>query len=140
MNLPDNLRIVPGQTVVKYISILAINTEYKNLIVNYILKDKTVDFSYGIGVETKNEVEYFTDFQIMQTQYSGNFKYYYVIKTEEAVFPLSGNSFFINDKILNKPITIYKLIIDMHSNKHSIFKNTFIPNDIKGGEIKLKKN
>ncbi len=140
MNLPDNLRIVSGQTVVKYISIPALNTEYKNLVINYIINDKTIDFPYDITLETKNEVENFLEFQIMQSQYSGNYRYYYVIKTDEAVFPLDGNSFFINEKNISQPISIYRLTIDSHYNKHSIFKNTFIPSEIKDGKIRLKKD
>lgn len=139
MNLPDNLRIVPGQTVVKYLSIPALNTEYKNLLVNYIVKDKTIDFSYNIANETKSEVENFTGFKIVQSEYTGSFKYYYVIKTIDAIFPLSDNFFFINDKNLNQSITIYKLTVDMHKGKHSIYKNTFIANEVKDGNIKMKK-
>ncbi len=140
MNLPDNLRIVSGQTVVKYISIPALNTEYKNLIVNYIVKDKTIDFPYDITAETKNEVENFLEFQITQSEYTGNYRYYYVIKTDDAIFPLDGKSFFINEKNISQPISIYKLTIDLHKNQHSIFKNTFIPSEFKDGKIKLKKD
>lgn len=140
MNLPDNLRIVSGQTVVKYISIPALNTEYKNLVVNYIVNDKTIDFPYELTVETKNEVENFLGFQIMQSQYTGNFRYYYVIKTDDTIFPLESNFFFINEKNMHQPISIYKLTIDAHNNKHSIFKNTFIPSEIVDGKVKMKKD
>jgi hypothetical protein len=140
MNLPDNLRVVPGQTVIKYVSIPALNTEYKNLLVNYIAKDKTIDFGYNINIETKSEVENFTGFKILQSQYSGNYRYYYVVKTSDAIFPLIDNSFFINDKNLNQPITIYKLTIDSHKGEHFIYKNTFVASDIKDGNVRMKKD
>jgi hypothetical protein len=139
MNLPDNLRIVNGQTIVKYISIPALNTEYNNLVINYIDNDKTIDFSYSVNVETKNEVENFLGFHIMQSRHYGNYRYYYVIETDKTVFPLDGNSFFINVKNIGKPINIYKLIIDSHNYKHSIIKNTIIPSEITDGKIRLMK-
>lgn len=139
MNLPDNLRIIPNQSVVKYISVPAINTDYKKLIVNYIEKDKPIDYSFGISIETKNEIDVFTNFQILQPQYSGNFRYYYVVETDDLIFPLNNNSFFINDKDLNNPITIYRLTIDVQNHNHLIIKNRIIPSEIKGDKIKIKR-
>lgn len=136
MNMPEIIKIVPNQSVVKYIAIPPINSEFKSLSINYVNDKQITDYNFSISTNKKTEKYVFNPYSILQTSMVG-IKNFYVIQEGQTTFPLADNNFYINETSLNEQVKIYRLKIDSNRKKVSLEEKTVTPAEIKNGKVKI---
>ena len=121
MNLPDNMTIVPHQTVTKYFAVPSINLDNPELTVKCISGDKVFDFTYTI---TKEQIKKTFKFQeyVLKGWASGGFSYV-VVKQGRRIFSLKGNKFYIISDQKSEPFNIYSAYYDSFSNNYGKIVN-----------------
>lgn len=135
MNMPNELKLTPNQTVEKYISTPAINPHNKILKLSYISDDNSVtDFSFSVNVQTINEKHNFTAYSFKSsTRHPIN---QIIIELSNGVlFPLLSNILYVDDKKADEEVKAYALSIA--GNRIYFSEVTFTPTEVKNRKIKL---
>jgi len=116
MNMPDNMTIVPHQSIIKYLAVPSINLENDKLILKMIFDNMVVDFDYSI---TKTPIKKTYNFQELKIQLQ-SFQNpptteYIVIKQGNRTFSLRNKTLYILSDLNNEPFSIYGASFDSWS-------------------------
>lgn len=138
MNMPDNIRLLGNQPIVKYFSTPALNNENQNLIVNYINGEKVVDFKFNVSTREKSTEVKLLQHKIKYVETNG-YPNFNIIELNESDYLLKNDKFFLeksneNLKLLTLNVDRYreevKLTITNFST-NNLTKNTIIVDDKK---------
>lgn len=138
MNMPDNIRILNSQPIIKYFSTPALNNENQNLIVNYINGEKVVDFKFNVSTREKSTEVKLLQHKIKYVETNG-YPNFNIIELNESDYLLKNDKFFLeksneNLKLLTLNVDRYreevKLTITNFST-NNLTKNTIIVDDKK---------
>lgn len=97
MNMPNLLRVLPGQKVQKIISTPALRLD-NDVSVSFISENKVHDFSFSPSLDTFSEEYIYVPFSIPSNIAD---QYYIVELPNGVIFPLKGKTLYINEKSSN---------------------------------------
>jgi len=127
MNMPDNIRLLNNQPIVKYFSTPALNDENKNLTINYINENKVHDFNFDVN--TKKQI-----MQVQLFEHKIKFKKvnghpdFNIIQLNEVDYLLKKNLFYLeknNDKMM-----LLSLDVDFYNAKIKLTTTNFSTNNL----------
>ncbi len=132
MNMPNELKVTPRQTVEKYIATPAINIGNDTLMISYISNDSVTEFPFSVSIKTIDEKHSFSAYSFTSF---GEYSHIIVELPSGIVFPLKTNTLYINDKTSNERIKVYA--IGTMRNQTYYSETSFIPSQMKKRKIKL---
>lgn len=138
-NMPVKLKVLNNQPVTKYFSTPAINTDNKSVIVNYIKNENAYSFTYSIDVNEEKFIHKLTEYKVDYTPFSSlYYRRMSIVLFEEGPVILKGENIFIDDKYLNKEISVLTLDVDVNRKAIKLIKTDFIPAQLKKRKIVVK--
>ena len=127
LNMPDNIRILNNQPIVKYFSTPALNNENQNLVVNYIDDGNVVDFTFDVTTkEILTDVNLFP-YQIEYKKFD-SFLNFNIIKVDNRDYLVKKDKFYLekNDEI----VELLTLNIDSYRKKVNLSVTKFTTNNL----------
>lgn len=138
MNMPNRLRVLPGQQVQKFISTPAVGI-YEELMVSFISNDTVVNYPFSAKMEQYTEKHHYTRYAIPHTA-GGQ---YFIIELPNGVsFPIKGKALYINDQYSAEDIKLFSIAV-RHSGSRitvSYGELSFVPSELRRGKITPKYN
>lgn len=140
INMPIELVVPPGETVIKYVSIPSLNPTTKDLDVKIIQEEKTQSFKFTVNVEEQSQstlLEKITfkaeDEWKLKVQ-----RYYFVIITpDNQIHIIKDNSLFLPQEIKSERLNIYG-IATLSSGYTFAKRENFSLSQYQYNEIELK--
>ncbi|HUH34712.1 MAG TPA: hypothetical protein VL022_02680 [Moheibacter sp.] len=127
MNMPDNIKILNNQPIVKYFSTPALNSENQNLIVNYINGEKVIDFNFN--VHTKENT---TEIKLIQHKIKYKKRSIYpnfnIIEVNDIDYLLKSDKFYLEKN--NENLKLFTLNVDKNNKKVKLTVTTFNTNNL----------
>jgi len=140
INMPNELLVPPGETVIKYVSIPSLNTATKELDVKLIQEDVTQNFKFNVEVEEQFQetlLEKIT-FKAEDESKLQVLRYYFIIKTpDNQIYIIKDNSLFLPQEIKNERLSLYG-IATLSSGYTFVKKENFTLSQYQSNEIELK--
>lgn len=135
-NMPNVLRLLPNQSITKYVSIPAIEPKGV-LTLSYVKDNNVIDYSFNVKSETYTEEQNFSAY--MFTYIINSYNPYVVIELEDGtIFPLSQQTLYVNDKKIHETIKVYALgLIGSIGGRFGFVKESFKPSQVSNNKIKL---
>ena len=127
MNMPDNIRILNSQPIIKYFSTPALNNENQNLIVNYINGEKVVDFKFNVSTREKSTEVKLLQHKIKYTKTNG-YPNFNIIELNESDYLLKNDKFFLEKN--NENLKLLTLNVDRYREEVKLTITYFTTNNL----------
>jgi hypothetical protein len=140
LNMPNELVVPPGETVIKYVSIPSLNPTTKGLDVKLIQDDITQSFKFSVNIEEQSQTTLLEEITFkaedewkLQVQ-----RYYFVIVTpDNRIHIIKDNSLFLPQEIKSKKLNIYG-IASLSTGYTFAKKENFSLNQYQSSEVELE--
>lgn len=140
INMPNELIVPSGETVIKYVSIPSLNPTTKDLDVKLIQEDANQSFKFNVNVDEQSLttlLEKIT-FKAQDEWKLQVLRYYFVITTpDKQIHVIKDNTLFLPQEIKNEKLSIYG-IATLSSGYTFAKKENFTLSQYPYSEIELK--
>jgi hypothetical protein len=110
LNLPNDLVIFPGDTIVKYVAIDPISVSKGSFRLRYDLDEKFIEYEYTVAIKTRatEETKYKYTFKSDDFEYGYYInRYYFVLEMpDSSIVPLVENSIYLPKKYITKNVNV----------------------------------
>lgn len=127
MNMPDNIRILNSQPIIKYFSTPALNNENQNLVVNYINGEKVVDFKFSVSTKEKSTEVKLLQHKIKYAKTNG-YPNFNIIQLNESDYLLKNDKFFLEKS--NENLKLLTLNVDRYREEVKLTVTNFTTNNL----------
>lgn len=127
MNMPDNIRILNNQPIVKYFSTPALNNENQNLIVNYVNKENIIDFKFNVTTKERSTEVKLLQHKIKYAKTNG-YPNFNIIQLNESDHLLKNDKFFLEKS--NENIKLLTLNVDRYREEVKLTVTNFTTNNL----------
>lgn len=127
MNMPDNIRLLGNQPIIKYFSTPALNNENQNLVVNYINGEKVVDFKFNVSTKEKSTEVKLLQYKIKYTKSNG-YPNFNIIQLNESDYLLKNDKFFLEKS--NENLKLLTLNVDRYREEVKLTITNFSTNNL----------
>lgn len=115
MNHPEELVLTPGQKVVKFVSIPALNLQNPKLKIEYIKGSEILQFDFLVNEFKTNKTFTFDGYTLFAKGINSPdiYSYKFVLEYDNGtIYPLSGNKVYVSDENSQKLVSVYGIAIN----------------------------
>lgn len=127
MNMPDNIRIPNNQPIIKYFSTPTLNPENQNLVINYILNGKVIDFNFKVITTQEVTKIRLEPIYINYTSKNGS-QNFNLINTEGVDYLIKKDVFLLEKN--NDILKLLTLNVDFYNEKVKLTTTNFTTNNL----------
>ena len=132
MNMPNNIRIPYNQSIIKYFSTPALNPKNQNLVINYMINGKVIDFNFNVITTqevTKIKLE---PIYINYTSKDGS-QNFNIVNTEGVDYLIKKDVFLLEKN--NDILKLLTLNVDFYNEKVKLTTTNFSTNNLTKNSI-----
>lgn len=139
INFPNKLRLVGGQSTVKYFATPPLDNTTNNLKINYISGNKADVFEYNVKIENFKNVSESTLFRLKLPYVIPSFQCNVsLVRVDDISGVIGSDKVFIDNTLLNKNMKIINFKILFDESKIDVSELDFIPNKLSKNTIRVK--
>ena len=123
MNLPEEINIIPGTTVDKYVAIPAFDVKVDELSIHYILEESFKRFEFGVDAKYEDRRYNLNGFRIVpkisrSNRINDNYKLIFTMRhVDGAAIALEDDIFFVDENLRNRRVDV--CVLAVHSRRQS---------------------